>query len=534
MTREIQEKFGVGLTRVLKKVQRGGKTVKQAFHVKQAAPGDQYAAPKGPAAKAASVPQEQPQPAPDSTVEDPNAQPVEAEQPVMPVRMTVRFHDVPWKAKDREKDEDPDPIPPLIRKRFEKGSKTISTVSPDVAGFPVITVVPTDRVLWGADEPDLLLALRAGSIKKMRLAGGGNGMMVAKIEPNGGGSYYAYMWMESLRCPLLKQLWGDIIDFSVNDGPLSRRCACAYETSKACGLDDLTPPTVHRTDMDGDLISMLPDSLIEQAAKSEWVSGITGKDPEVVRSEIGKHASVQLIKGELWPIESEEWFRNLFGTTNTEAMNNIWEVMPPDRRIAFLRTAALDFVIGNLDRSFGDIIFSDDPRRPMMVFGGELSMTCPRVIGLAYAQGGYGSYADTASNAPGAIPLLWSEPATMLAVRGGDPEISDFEGIGISISSRMRGDRPKELARSLLEHKATPLQMSGILSRIWMMETFSKDIAKDPYFAARYYASILGGRPDPGMDGVRDFVNNTMRLVLVREFDFYSEMRSGDQDEDAA
>lgn len=121
----------------------------------------------------------------------------------------------------------------------------------------------------------------------------------------------------------------------------------------------------------------------------------------------------------------------------------------------------------------------------------------------------------------------------MVAVRGGDAEIADYEAISIAISARMRDDRPIELARSLLEHRATPLQMAGILSRIWMLETFSKDIAKDPYFAARYYASILGGTSDPGMDGVRDFVNNSMHKVLVREFDFYSEMQSGDQDEDA-
>lgn len=533
MTRDLQEKFGAGLTRVLKKVQRGGKTVKQAFHVKQAAPGDQYAAAK---ANPAPAPKAQSQAAPVAAAPgDPNAQPVEAQPAPPPVRMTVSYHKVPWlDVKGPDKDQESDPIPPFIRKRFEKGSKTISTVSPDVAGFPVITVRPTDRVLWGADEPDLLLTLRAGTIKKLRLVGSGNGLMVAKIEANTGGTFYGYMWMESLRCPLLKQLWGDIIDFSVDNGPLSRQAACAYETSKACGLDDLTSPTVHRTDLDGDIMALLPDSLIEHAVQNEWVSNITGKDKEAVRAEIGKHATVQLIRGEMWPIESEQWFRNLFGSSDQDAMNNIWSAMPPDRRMAFLRTAVLDFIIGNLDRSFGDIAFSNEPRHPVMVFGGELAMPCPRVIGLAYSGGGYGSYADIESNSPGALPLFWSEPATMVAVRGGDAEIADYEAISIAITARMRADRPIELARSLLEHRATPLQMAGILSRIWMLETFSKDIAKDPYFAARYYASILGGTPDPGMDGVRDFVNNSMHKVLVRDFDFYSEMMSGDQDEDAA
>jgi hypothetical protein len=98
----------------------------------------------------------------------------------------------------------------------------------------------------------------------------------------------------------------------------------------------------------------------------------------------------------------------------------------------------------------------------------------------------------------------------------------------------MRGDRATELAQSLLEHRLTSLQIAGVLSRIWMMETFSRDIAKDPYFAARYYASIVSGQPDPSMDGVRDFVNNTMHQILIRDFDFYPEMKSGGGDDESA
>jgi hypothetical protein len=269
--------------------------------------------------------------------------------------------------------------------------------------------------------------------------------------------------------------------------------------------------------------------LIEQA--NEWVSNTTGKNPDIVRDQIGGHATIQLVRGEPWPIESEQWFRNLFGNKDPDSLNNIWMAMPPDRRIGFLRTAALDFVVGSLDRSFGDMVFSDDIRHPMMVFGGELSMPCPRTIGVAYASGGYGGYVD---DNPSELPLFWSEAATLLAVRGGDAEIADYESIGISISSRMRDDRPAELARSLLEHRLTSLQIAGVLSRIWMMETFSRDIAKDPYFAARYYASIVSGRSDPSMAGVEEFVNNTMHQVLVREFDFYAEMKSGGKDDEDA
>lgn len=553
MTKHLGEVFGSSLVRVLKRVRRksgdgGTKTVDQAFHVKKAAPGDRYAAHKRsgavdsakaePSQEAAGA-QEPAQPADQQGqdvvgAQDPSQDPAQStDQGVAPqqeaplARMTVRRHDIPWLKKNSKKEKPQDPIPAEVRKKFDKKINASPLQNSVSIGLPTITVVPTDRILWGADEPGLLVSLRSGTIKKMRLAGGSNGLMIAKIEAIGGGTFYGYMWMESLRCPLSKQLWGDIIDFSADDGPLSRRAVCSYEVAKACGLDDLTPPTVHRVDEEGDIRSLLPDSLIEQV--NEWVSNATGKDPGLVREQISGHATIQLVRGEPWPIESEEWFRNLFGNNDPDALNSIWAVMPPERRVGFLRMAALDFVIGSLDRSFGDMAFSDDVRHPVMVFGGELSMPCPRTIGLAYASGGYGGYVD---DNPNGLPLFWSEVSTMLAVRGGDAEIADYESIGISISSRMRGDRAIELAKSLMEHKLTALQISGVLSRIWMMETHSKDIAKDPYFAARYYASLVSGPSDPLMNEVGKFVNNIMHKVLIRKFDFHAEMKSGGKDED--
>ena len=94
----------------------------------------------------------------------------------------------------------------------------------------------------------------------------------------------------------------------------------------------------------------------------------------------------------------------------------------------------------------------------------------------------------------------------------------------------MRDDRGAELARALLEYGLTPLQIAGILTRIWMMQTFSKDIARDPYFAARYYGSIVSGNPDPELQGLADFANNVLGLVMVNEFDFYAEMTKEDED----
>lgn len=544
--------FGEALTRVIKKVNRKSKdgstkAVDQAFHVKKAAPGDRYASTKVKptefkGAKSlhaqqiatnnevdydSSVDFDSPEKnqAPDQAAPDGQG---DIAQPEQPMRITVTAYAPPWKKKKVDQE---DPIPADIRRRYDKKNQASTFSNPVAPGMPVVGVIPTDRIFWGADEPNLMNDLRSGSIRKMRLVGN-NGMMVAQIDARGGGSYYAYMWMESLRCPLLRQIWGDLIDFSV-EGTLSVRAACAYETAKACGLDDLTPPTAFRMDTEGDIRSMLPNSLIEQY-QSEWVAMQTGKNKEDLRNEIGAYASIQLIRGEPWPIESEDWFRDLFGNPeNADALNNIWIEVPPDRRVALLRAAAFDFLVGCLDRSFGDMAFSDDPRHPVILYGSELTCPCPRNIGLAYLGGNYSGYADPLAPDSGGIPLLWSDPATMLATRGGDQEIDDFEQIGISVASRMKDDRGIELARALFEYRLPVLQIAGILSRIWLMMTHSRDIAKDPYLVARYYASIVSGEPDEQLEGVKDFVNNVIRKVIVGDFDFYKEMQSGkSNDED--
>jgi hypothetical protein len=291
--------FGEALTRVIKKVNRTSKDgtskkVDQAYHVKKAAPGDRYAAaprPKqtqfkgvqalhrdqvatsnevdfdGPDSPHRSVDFDGPEDGQGRPQNQQGGDPTVAQaQPEIPMRVSVRYYEPPW-VKKKLKDEDP--IPRDIRLRFDKRNLRTTFSNPMVPGMPVIGVIPTDRIFWGADEPNLMNDLRTGSISKMRLVGN-NGMMVAKIDARGGGSFYAYMWMESLRCPLLRQIWGDLIDFSV-EGTLSKRAACAYEVAKTAGLDDLTPPTAFRMDADGDIRAMLPNSLIESYQR-EWVA----------------------------------------------------------------------------------------------------------------------------------------------------------------------------------------------------------------------------------------------------------------------
>jgi len=456
----------------------------------------------------------------EAMADQPDAVAMQGAAPV--TRISVFQHAIPWIKKNDKK---PglkgkiDPVPVEIRKRFDSKSKEL--IKPILPGISINAVAPTDRVCWGVDESDLLMALRTGSIRKMWLAGGGKGLMVVNVESSGGGTFHGYMWMESLRSALLRQIWSDLIDFS-EDGTLAMRATCVYEISKACGVDDLVPPTVHRFDENNELAAMLPDDLIEQI--NEWVASVTGKSEPVVRAELTGHAMIQLARGESWPIESEEWFKNIFGGKNPDAMNTIWSTIPDSRSQALLRLAALDFITGSLDRSFGDLAFSADGRHPLIAFGGELSVPCPRVIGMAYAEHGHSSYIDIKTDA---MPLFWSDLATLLAMRGGVDEVASFTSIGVAIAGRMRTDRPAELARSLIENGLTKLQIAGVLSRIWMLATFAGQIAKDPYLAASYYADIVEGKPSPSMEGVKDFVNNTMRHVNIGEFDFYKEMKKG-------
>ena len=122
----------------------------------------------------------------------------------------------------------------------------------------------------------------------------------------------------------------------------------------------------------------------------------------------------------------------------------------------------------------------------------------------------------------------------MLATRGGDRELDDFEKIGIYVASRMNGDRAFELARSLIEHDVSPLSVSGVLSRCWFMGTHSREIARDPYFVARYYADLIAGRDVTPYEGVELFVNDAMHKVLIKDFDFAATIREECEEDEHA
>lgn len=540
----LDEQFGANLVRVIKKVKRrspdgGVKVVKQAFHVRKARPDDEYSSSKG-GSKIPPFPKRRPgQPIldPSSSAEaDPEQQAVTPEPEPEPVtRMEVRYHDLPWLDKKTKPDEEEqDPVPASLRKRYEKGNRALQTVNPDFNDVDLFSVQPTDRILWGVDEVDLMRDLKSGFVRKMVVVKPKSGMMLARIESPRGGSYSAYLWLEALREPVLKAVWGELVDLE-NDGALARRASAAYEVAKACGLDDVIPPTVHRYDEQGDLMSVLPGDLIEQQqVLVDWVSRETGDDPEDVRKRLGGHALVQLVRDRLWTVDEEPWFQALFVDDGEEkdALNNPWENLPEDRRVSLLRLAMFDTVVWSLDRSLGDLVFCDNPKHPVVCYGNGLSIPCPKCLGKRFISAGAGPYSALPETPVQAIPLMWNDLLTMLSVRGGDAEFEVCDKIGADIAGRMRGDRPMELARSLLERGLTSLQVAGVLSRVWMLATHAKDIAKDPYFAARFYAGILQGGKDSGDKGIEAFVDRAMSHAVHGEFSFSKEMKAKGDDED--
>jgi len=538
----LTEQFGASLVRVIKKVRRrspdgGTQLVKQAFHVKKANPNDEYAA----KAKSSIQPLSMSKGKPGVPMLG-SAGPVQGDAPQpevaqpLPTRMAVRYYDIAWiDKKTKSSVEKADPIPSHLRKRYDKGNRALQVIDPGPLNIAIGSVLPTDRVLWGVDEPNLLNDLRSGTVRKMRVVKPGCGSMLARIESHMGGSFSAYLWLESLRDPIVKSIWGDLVNIE-DGGALSIRAASAYEVAKSCGLDDVIPPTVSRYDDSGDLTSVLPDSLIEKREiLVDWVAQQTGDDPDNVRRRLGGHATVQFVRDELWTVDREDWFKSIFKDSGSEdksdSLNRIWEVMPPNRRISFLRLAAFDFVVWNLDRSLGDIAFCDNEKHPVIAYGNEMSLPCPSLLGKRYAESGIGAYGDVVADSMSGKALMWNDIMTMLVVRGGDDEIRVFEDIGHDIASRMRGDRSKELARSLIDRKLNPLQICGALSRIWMLATHSADIAKDPYFAARYYAQILNGDVPDEMSGIEEYVDQTMQNSLNGDFSFFSKMKSEHKDD---
>ena len=306
------------------------------------------------------------------------------------------------------------------------------------------------------------------------------------------------------------------------------------EVAKAAGFDDLIPPTVVREDKYGDINPILPADLLErQEEYEEALARRTGEHPDALRNQLSGYGWLQLLREETWTIDGEEWFAEIFqrpGDVEPKSvLNRIFDVMPTDRRFGFIRAAVLDYILWTGDRHLGDIIFSANERHPVHLVWNGLSCPCPCKIGRRFLdQGGEATYVSSDVDLKGGVPMLWSQPLSMMATRGRDKDLDDFEKIGIVVANRMKDDRPFEMARSLLEHDMSPLAIAGVLSRLWLLATHSRKIARNPYVAAQYYASILSGEEPEELQNVAVFVNQSMKKVLIRDFDFVTEMREAE------
>lgn len=529
--------FGPHLIRVIKNVRKKGasgqtKVVRQAYYVKAADPGDQYAhltpdatqnaadgaegeAPGGGEAEGAPPPEEQQEPT---------------------VRMAVAFHDIPWKTKIKGKPEK-DAIPDEVRSRFDSKNRHLrptTPVSPDVS---TITVDATDSVLWGVDEKRLTHSLKTGFLDRLKFVGCGKGIMPAVIKDDVAGSYEAILWMDELREPLLSKIWGKLISKEGDYPAYARHAAAYYEIAKSCGLDGLVSPTVRRVDQRGDLYHLLPDGLVEsREAMVEWVARATGKSPDDVRRRAGGASAVHYKKGSWHSLVDEPWYSSFFSNSSSDRQRSefaeeFWNIVPPATRLQLLRITMLDFIAWNTTRSFLDLMFCDDERFPLLALGNELSVPCPRAQANEYVASSYKTYGEAMEDVASGTPLMLSDLAVRLSVRGSERELADFEEIAHIVTDRMvSDDRPVELCRSLFDMRLPPCHVGAVLARLWLSKTHAKDIARDPYMAIAFFSGLRAGQKQPEMEGVVEFVNKILSKAMVKKFDFVKEMKSDKDD----
>jgi hypothetical protein len=550
----VSEDLAAGLHRVIRKLKRkgpDGKTYEyeQSFHVKKAAPGDRYAqrkehelpAASGPATQQSQVPDEEPQPADQIASDQAAAQsPQEQIQAPLPSRVSVKVLDLAWELGDGKDAEDP--VPPEVRRRYDVNNKTARATNPLSMYVPANTVTAGEQMLWGVTEPELVGRLRTGRMTQFRVAGSSTGCMLVKIEGGDGYIHKGYLKIEGLNDPYLYDVWGDLYDAEQKEGGFARRAAAAYEIAKASGFDDIVPPTVLRHDEFGGLDAIMSDELIERKQRfEESISRVVGDQPDKIRRHLQGYAAVQFYVDGIHGIDGEKWFHELFeepeGVEN-DALNRLFEVMPTERRMAILRAAVFDFILWTGDRTFGSIGWGGgiNNRHAIVLRDNELSLPNPH--GLVLLRSKYGqTYLDPPVEA-NAFPLLWSDPVMMVATRGGDQELRDYEEIAVTAVRHLRNDRSPELVRSLMEHQIPLLSIAGMLARVGMLWTHHQQLARNPFLVLDYFTALAESIDPTPIEAefmeVEDYVNEVMSNVVGRTFDFSAEMRAEDKEEDAS
>jgi hypothetical protein len=447
-------------------------------------------------------------------------------------RISVQALGIPWAPDEKLVAKERDPVPPGIRRKYDPKNMAMRANGPMEQEAPMNTVVAGDPVMWGTDEVAQLDRMRSGRIARLRVHPGGSGVMIVDIDTIEGFTEKAYLSIGALTPPWVYQAWGDLYDLRRGKGDTCRRAACSYEAAKSFGLDDLVPPTVLRFDEVDTFDTVLPDDLMERRhAYDESLARRTGENPGVLRKKIKGFSSAQAYVKETWTIVSEKWISEIFSsegkTDEVDILNRIYSVIPENRRVAFLRAAALDFLLWTADRHLGDVLFSKHDIHPVALMASQVSMPNPgKMAALAAEDGGSVVHPGGSEG----YPMLWSDFVIMLAARGGDDEVNDYESLGIDIATRMTKDRMVELGRSMTEHGVPAANAAAVLFRSKMLGVAGKKLARNPMLAALHFGYLLGGE-DPGLLEERDStrivgeVNAAMKMVAGDEFDLVAFMR---------
>lgn len=533
----ITEKFGSNLLRVIKRVRRrrkdgGHSTVDQTYYVKKAEPGDRYSSQskmydgvKGDKYSYQGVVSKRKDDdgkKADNKKEDGNKE-----------RITVSYHSsVPWIQTKKEKEDDI--VPQSVRDKFDSTGEYAdytSNVDPDSHK----TVPPTDYVIWGAIEYDVLDRLKTAMLTRMSLIGDVNGLVIADMTTPEGFSVSAFAQVDQIIDPIVHRVWGDVYGFSPGEGDLSRNAVSFYELSKAIGFDDMVPPTVVRRDNMGDINAVLPDELIERSNRYiEAISKRTGRDPELVRRGLSGFSAFQYRDKLASTVDRQQWFHDLFsgdGNVSPQKMLNPFESIPYDVSMMLIRSSVLDFISMTGERSWGSILFSEHKDRPFQLVGNRLSFPDPVKIAEYVKSSNSINYLTREPSDAVFPPLLWTEVNMMLAARSSDCDVDMFEDYGVAVSKRMDSDRSTELARALVESGAGKMSVAGCLSRIWALSAFSRDIVRDPFLIIRYYVDLSDGVERDDFKYITEYVNSVMSEATLSEFDFKKKMKNGESDE---
>ncbi len=514
------------LVRVLKSVRKQGRTHKQAFHVKQASPGDRYAQVKSQTAQPGQSPYLGAQSVAQSSHTEPEASSPNGHMPRIEVQPLV----MPWGLEGEQASKDGiDPVPSELRNRFDPENKMTRSRHPLNLNVPLFSVKPGEDLLWGSVEAELLNRLRGSIVIGVRDSGSASNNMLGKFDSPDGVVERAYIRFESLAEPEVYDLYGTMYGIKVGNGDLSRRSAASYELAKAAGLDDIIPPTVYRYDEHSGL-----EPILSLAAVDDMAEHLGCKSAEL-QLKLGNNAAIELCVDSVDDSGSElmittEWFRRL--GSDASSLNNFYLECP--YRIPLLRGAIFDFLAWTGSRSLAEVVCCKSDRHPVVLVRNDLVFPDPVAIGTAYME--YrGAYTDGCPVVQYA-PMLWSDLVVQAALRGYAEEESLYEAIAIDCTKRLRGERVIDLVRSLKDHQISLLSIAGLLVRLAFLRYGATVIMRNPLLVAEYFSSVLTGETidlgfEMDIDAMVASVDDAIGKSLSTEYSFLDEMRTGGSDD---